>query len=584
MFSINYKKNKNSKLFKDLENKKLCDLEKIQNYVPIYNKFFDLQITTHNNFNLNHKFSINGIINKETYNKYEINVLDDKNKSYNKNSFFKFSGLLDPTKYMSGKYKNYKKELTTKLPSYKMTEEHIKKINDENNMAYVDSFFSYLSSQLLNKHDFIHGIDFYGSFIGVQRNFQLNIIDDIEYLNESKFFHKNKGKLFETDDYQDDMSSIGNNSKNNKKKLKIDKKEEIDDITEQIRIDTIDEEIYSGKFEDYEILTEKNLKILNGQNNNIEEFKYKNTKSETSRSSCSSRSSNTQREEDDDDELDNCSNSDLSNYSSIETEKPLMGYVYDFPIQMICLEKLDQTLDSLIELEEKDEDVEELSDKEWKSILFQIIMILVTYQKVFKFTHNDLHTNNIMYNKTDRKFLFYRFNEKYYKVPTFGRIFKIIDFGRAIYTYKDKICCSDSFHRKGDAATQYNCEPYYNDNKPYIQPNPGFDLCRLSCSLFDYFFENIKDVKDEASEVALLINEWCLDDTGRNILYKNNGEERYPEFKLYKMIARKVHKHIPHKQVDNGIFFEYISNRKKMPKNKNKIMNIDILQDCTKDY
>ena len=48
-----------------------------------------------------------------------------------------------------------------------------------------------------------------------------------------------------------------------------------------------------------------------------------------------------------------------------------------------------------------------------------------------------------------------------------------------------KVCCSDSFHRKGDAATQYNCEPYYNDNKPYIQPNPSFDLCRLSCSLFD---------------------------------------------------------------------------------------------------
>ena len=73
MFSINYKKNKNSKLFKDLENENYCDLEKVQNYVPLYNKFFDLQKTTHNNFNLNQKFSINKIINKETYNKYEKN-------------------------------------------------------------------------------------------------------------------------------------------------------------------------------------------------------------------------------------------------------------------------------------------------------------------------------------------------------------------------------------------------------------------------------------------------------------------------------------------------------------------------------
>ena len=29
-----------------------------------------------------------------------------------------------------------------------------------NNSAYVDSFFTYLTSQLLNKHNFIHGIRF----------------------------------------------------------------------------------------------------------------------------------------------------------------------------------------------------------------------------------------------------------------------------------------------------------------------------------------------------------------------------------------------------------------------------------------
>jgi DNA repair exonuclease SbcCD ATPase subunit len=33
-------------------------------------------------------------------------------------------------------------------------------------------------------------------------------------------------------------------------------------------------------------------------------------------------------------------------------------------------------------------------------------------------------------------------------------------------------------------------------------------------------------------------------------LYKNNGEERYPDFKLYKMIARCVHKHTPHAQLE----------------------------------
>ena len=44
------------------------------------------------------------------------------------------------------------------------------KISDINNSAYVDSFFTYLTSQLLNKHNFIHGLDFYGSYLGVKNN------------------------------------------------------------------------------------------------------------------------------------------------------------------------------------------------------------------------------------------------------------------------------------------------------------------------------------------------------------------------------------------------------------------------------
>ena len=57
--------------------------------------------------------------------------------------------------------------------------------------------------------------------------------------------------------------------------------------------------------------------------------------------------------------------------------------------------------------------------------------------KEFKFTHNDLHINNIMYTKTDGSFLYYKFNNVYFKVPTYGYVFKIIDFGRAIFTYQN---------------------------------------------------------------------------------------------------------------------------------------------------
>ena len=69
---------------------------------------------------------------------------------------------------------------------------------------------------------------------------------------------------------------------------------------------------------------------------------------------------------------------------------------------------------------------------------------------------------------------------------------------------------------------------------------------------------------------------WCLDDDNRNILYKNNDEERYPDFKLYKMIARKVHNHIPMKELNREYFNNYVVPKKEI-KRGSKIINIDTL-------
>ena len=207
----------------------------------------------------------------------------------------------------------------------------------------------------------------------------------------------------------------------------------------------------------------------------------------------------------------------------------------------------------------------------------QIIMMLITYQKCFQFTHNDLHTNNIMYNKTDRKHIIYKYNGKIYKVPTYGKIFKLIDFGRSIYKFKGVQICSDSFHPKGDAATQYNFGIYYNNKKPKIEPNYSFDLCRLACSLYDFFIDEEDDIEDLDS-IAKLIYSWILDDKGKNILYKKNGDERYPDFKLYKMITRLVHNHTPQKQLENPLFQKFLTSKRKLNK-KAKIINIDAFED-----
>ena len=61
------------------------------------------------------------------------------------------------------------------------------------------------------------------------------------------------------------------------------------------------------------------------------------------------------------------------------------------------------------------------------------------------------------------------------------------------------------------------------------------------------------------------------------MLYKKDGEERYPDFKLYKMIARTVHEHTPENEFDkekDNIFNKFLSSRKKIGK-KAKVFNVD---------
>jgi hypothetical protein len=570
MFDIFYKKNNNKGLFESLEGCENMNANSLQNYVPIYNNFFSLNEQNYNSINLNHKYNIDSLVKKYNHTSYNVKLINEKN-TINRDAFFKFSPLMDPIKYLSGKYDNLKKEKLLTLPKLKSNSH--KKMLDPNNSAYVDSFFSYLTSQAFHEHNFIHGLDFYGSFLCLQNKYVVNIADDLEYLMESKFFQEKRNILFTLEDGASELFS-DTDSRTNKSRLVVNEDINLD-------ISEIDNDIYKDVFK----LTEENLNIHNSNNAELEYVadlsQNEKANTESSDSTCSSRESDTDGSNNDNsiesDSETSCSYSDT-------IDEVLECKINKFPVQIICLEKMENTLDSLMGDEFSDEDSEgstsvdsiadELNDEEWRSLLFQIIMTLIAYQKMFDFTHNDLHTNNIMYNTTEKTHLYYKYNNVYYKVPTYGKIYKIIDFGRAIYKFKDKVICSDSYHPKGDAATQYNCEPYFNENKPRLSPNKSFDLCRLGCALYDYFVDDLENPKVVINPIGKLIKEWCTDDKGKNILYKKNGEERYPDFKLYKMITRTVHKHTPESQLEKGIFFKYQTSKKKIGKKK-KFMNID---------
>lgn len=515
------------------------DISKIQLYNPINKLFFEMKESMADRVGLNHPFHMADL----------EHVFDVSNqKVVEKPVFIKYSPLLDPVRYMIGKYES-NRHLLNELPTIGSTElTCIPKIASYNNASYIDCFFSYLTSSLLHHHGFLHGLDFYGSYLGIQKQFRFCATDDIDYLRNSDFFNDNVGKHFfiETPDqdgengFDDEFANILG-SRANRNRLTVASAKNLS-TNSMILLDAEElppNELFEEGME--EVYQNENIDKCDDSDDELNDE----TSSDSEENYSSGSDNGDQEHWETDEDADNESFSGLS-----DEDDEIFGYIHNFPIQMICLEKCEGTLDELFVKNQVDL-------KLGASAFFQVIMSLLAYQKAFKLTHNDLHTNNIMWIKTDLEFLTYRFAGKVYKVPTYGKLFKLIDFGRAIYKFQDKQFCSDSFATGGDAATQYNFEPFFNRNKPRLEPNYSFDLCRLGSSIFDFIMDVDLPVS-KMNELQKTVNRWCLDDNKKNVLYKKNGEERYPNFKLYKMIARTVHDHTPEAQLEFPFFKQFL--------------------------
>ena len=602
---INYTKRKNLQLFDQLKEPVFMNMDAVQNYVPIYTKFFDLTRDNFENVNLNHDLHVSRIIEKESENVFRVSLCNTTTSATVSDAsvFCKIIPLVDTFKYLIGKTFCDDTIFTPPgLPSTPDADSSVlitnESINDANNSAYVDGMFTYFANLLQTHTNFVHGVSYYGSFVGVKRDVKVNIYDDLEYLHESSFFTKHKNVDFQVEDYSmfinemDETGTVQNGKKppisitsvaaGKEGGAKLDSDGKMTDIP------------YSDLFEPSDTssplprnkvlltlsdltLTDMEVDDVAGKGDSIKCIQRDTdadttSTSSSSTSSCSSRTSCTSSTAGDDDDAGSDTGSESSGEWSSESgscgDEVVMATIPRFPVELVFMEKMEYTLDSLLTAED------ELPDNELVSIFMQVIMSLLVYQRVFSFTHNDLHSSNIMITETKITFLYYQFEGVFYKVPTFGRIAKIIDFGRSIYKYKGVIMCSDSFKPGADAATQYNTEPYFNPDKPRIEPNFSFDLCRLACSVFDDLIEDMDDIPTAKS--ARLVNAWCKDDMDRNVLYKSNGDERYPSFKLYKMIARQVHKHTPEAQLRRPEFKKYMVKGKDVPAHlRPRVMVID---------
>ena len=605
---LHYKKNNNTTIFN-----KLYDLEikpgTLQNFMPLYDLYFSLNETNWNKINLNHENQLCEIYGQISRNTFNVKTFSEKtDKETDCKSFVKISPLLDPVQYIVGKYSNTKKrdepynQIQSVLPTFahnkrksisKLKNTNIEdRINNPHNNAFVDSFFSYLSSKMLHVHSNPHCLDFYGSFNCIQNDYFIDVTDDIEYLmNSTHFLRYNNKQDFEVSLTAQELDYI---KQSMKYKPKLNIKNSIgnlsivgnDDLLELDALFLSNEETTENKG-DEEMIEVFSMDLSKTQ---VDENDLNSTEDDDTDEDCDE-TDDTDEECDDNETIStHITNSsthiseDEDTDSEFESEPINECIIKEFPCQMIFLEKLVDTLDNYA-LE--GENI--IGTNEWKSILLQVVFSLIIYQKSFDFTHNDLHTNNIMYVPTNKTHIKYVFNGETYIIPTFGKIYKIIDFGRAIYKFNGRRICSDSFQKNGDAFTQYNTEPFYNPKKPRIEPNKSFDLCRLGCSLFDSYNEiymdgNLKQMENDI--IGKIINKWCSDDDGKHILYHPSGKERFEGFLLYKMIARKAHNHIPEEELDQTYFKEYLNEQQEKCKDIDvmnmHVINIDVIPDYSR--
>lgn len=477
------KKDRNT-LYKSVNEK--LGMESLQFYYPIMSLYFYIHNTksSHKCIDFKRNYYLKQIINIQK--EYDINsnyclkgmIYDSsQNITDEKDIFCKCIPLLDPIHFMLNKYSIYYKR-NPFLPSNYLANTQ-NKINNFDNMAYIDVFCSYLFSDLTYRDKLPCFPLYYGSVNGL-KDYNQDITDDIEDFQMNEDFMKTYEKTFTI--------------------KKVELKEDLEDLSSKSSIESI------------------------------------------------SRS--------------DISDSVLSYSSSGFYSDLIIAELKKYPVISLFIERLKGTLDELID--------ESLCLDEVKSCYFQTAFSLTYLQKFYGFTHNDLHVSNIMYSETDKKYIYYKFNNIYYKVPTYGKIFKIIDFGRSIINFKSKIFMNDAFSKYGEAEGQYK----YSSSIPFMkskdgnEPSFNFDLCRLSITILDEIRNKYEDNIDEDYEEEtiekydklLTFLKYTTTDKNGNRLDKGDDD-----FSLYINISRDAKNSLPRDIITNEFFNDYRVKKSQFP-------------------
>ena len=467
----------------------ILDIKEVQFYQPYFSLYFHIHNTkySHKVIDIKKRFLIKKIINIESEKYYTSNLLITcsvhdtyKNSVYTQELFCKCIPLLDPICYIMNNY-NIFNQRNHLLPSC-YNHNTFSKINNINNSAYIDTFFSFICSELTLRNISPSFSILYSSFNGVKKKFSLDISEEYHSIKKEKWFYKNMHR------------------------------------------NNIFLDVYMSSDSDNDSDSDRNSDRTNTSNG------------EYSSSNISYRSTD-------------------SNESS--TNNDYIISLKDIPSQFFIIEKHQGTLDDFLS------PIDTINEHLLLSCIFQITFALIYLQKTYHFTHNDLHINNIMYQKTERTYLYYKYNNIYYQVPTFGYIFKIIDFGRSIFTFHKKLFFNDTFEKHGEAEGQYslpfNYLGFQKENET-INQNFHFDLCRLAITILDTCNYDPNINYREKQQFIDFLHNMTLTKNGQCFL---NVED---DFNLYIAISKYACNSLPKDIITNIIFEKYRIKKSKFPK------------------
>lgn len=521
----------------------------IQTFFPSLGKLLNLNAHPKGHVWLDTRWNITGIDCSGAAGPCTLSLQNAEGEKKTQRAFLKVTHLLDPVRWIRGEYS---------LPDHPMVPKNkrtwkttVQKLTDPWNQAYVESIAAYALGRLREEGASPHFNVFYGAFQAKADVYQYNLTDDYDSYRHSRWFwvgHEKRFRLrminaeepgtavdealleyLKPPTSLEDSDSDSDSGETNSGSSAASEAEELE-LVEATQKDAEIQSLHSGDGE-MEVAT-------------------------VSDASGSEEESGSE---------------DSSEISGVPEHK-IYAEIPEYPVMLIASEENEGTLDSLFE----DYDAIGCSpgtpewDYHWSAWMFQVIAALSTAQAILGMTHNDLHTNNIVWTATKEEFLYYKNRAgATFKVPTYGKLFRLIDFGRSIFQINGVYYISDDFRSGNDADGQYSFKPLVKFPQTVVAPNPSFDLVRLAVSMFDTLFPDTPDPKEGgvvlSKEESLEVHEsifplfncmwrWMIDDEGSNVLVNPDGSERFPDFDLYKHIAAYNHKAIPSQQFTDPAF------------------------------